>query len=303
MIDVSILAMSIKVFLEFFSQTQTEVIMSGTKSNTKSKNPTTITEAKLVETSTSLAAETKAESVDIATAYQVAKAQNEVLLALINRYFDFNETAMTQGFEFLNKLLVEGLDFAKANLESRDAHTEVRLEIELETSRHRQELEKDELANRHEIAMSQLSLDKSRQELDTKIRLQELAESQVNNSERHNLEKVRQHLRNLETLAELRKNDSNHEMPEIWKDSFLAEAGIQNINAPISTEESSIAEQKDAVTEKLKEWGYLDSPMTKDAANSIENIITTTTFSNKKSIEKAAKKETTPKKPKGTPKV
>lgn len=277
--------------------------MSGTLKTNMKKSVAPTTETKSVEAGKSVISETKVESVDLTVAYQVAKAQNEVLLALINRYFDFNETAMTQGFEFLTKLLVEGLDFAKANLESRDAHTEVRLEMELETSKHRQELEKDELANRHEIAMSQLSLDRSKQELDTKIRLQELAESQVNNSERHNLEKVRQHLRNLETLAELRKNDSNREMPEIWKDSFLAEAGIQNINAATTIDESSVTEQTASVTEKLKEWGYLDSPMTKDAANSIENIITTTTFSNKKSIEKAAKKEATPKKPKGTPKV
>jgi hypothetical protein len=247
--------------------------------------------------STHIVAETQTESLDIGVAYQVAKAQNEVLLALIHRYFDFNETAITQGFEFLNKLLTEGLDFAKNNLESRDAHTEVRLEMELEESKHRQEIEKEKLANQHEIARIDLGLSKARQEIDTKIRLQELAESKS----RYNLERTEQNLRNIERLAELRKTDPNHEISEIWSASFF-EDEIEN--ATDSNDGSNTTEdQTIKVTEKLAEWGFLNSPMTKDAVNNIEDIITNVTAASKKATEKPTKKEPSAKKVKNTPKI
>ena len=274
--------------------------MSGTLKTNMKKSVAPVTETKATETSTSTSttATTPRESFDITTAYQVAKAQNEVLLALINRYFDFNETAITQGFDFLGKLLAEGLDFAKASLESKDAHTEVRLEMELEESKHRQELEREKLGNQHEIALIDLGLSKTRQELDVKARLQELAESKA----RHNLEQNEQALKNLERLTELRKADPNRETPELWDSTFLAQHNIQNINAPTENAADTV-EQTAKVTEKLKEWGFLDSPLTKDATSNIENLITTVSFSNKKATDKAVKKESTPKKPKGTPKA
>ena len=248
-------------------------------------------------TVTNVAAETQTESLDIGVAYQVAKAQNEVLLALIHRYFDFNETAITQGFEFLNKLLAEGLDFAKANLESRDAHTEVRLEMELEESKHHQELEKEKLANQHEIAMIDLGLNKARQEIDTKIRLQELAEARS----RHKLERTEQTLRNLERLAELRKADPNHEISELWSASFF-EDEIENANG-LNDESTTTEDQTTKVTEKLAEWGFLNSPMTKDAVNNLEDIITSVTATSKKVADKSNKKAPAVKKSKNTPKV
>lgn len=266
------------------------------------KAATPITETNTVESSTSTTTETKASSLDLTVAYQVAKAQNDVLLALINRYFDFNETAITQGFEFLGKLLSEGVDLAKATIESKDAHTEVRLEIELEESKHRQELEKERLGNEHEIALIDLGLAKTKQELNVKTHLQELVESKA----RHNLQQTEQALKNLEKLTELRKLDPNHEIPELWDSTFTAQATIQNINAPAEESVADTEDQVAKVTEKLKEWGYLDSPLTKDATKNIENIFTTVTFPSKKATDKAdkvAKKEATPKKPKGTPKA
>lgn len=112
----------------------------------------------------------------------VTLAQNQVLLSLINRYFDLQESAIVQGMEFLNRLITEGVDLAKISLENSAARFEISSENTHELALKHAKLERKKLdaeieraKNRVRLEASEIQANRCKSQIDRReFRLKEL---------------------------------------------------------------------------------------------------------------------------------
>jgi len=132
----------------------------------------------------------------------VTLAQNQVLLSLINRYFDLQESAIVQGMEFMNRLITEGVDLAKISLENSAARFEISSE------------------NTHELALKHAKLEAKKFEADqersrARTRL-EASEMQANRCKTQ-LERRDFRLKELQVLNDMILNNNSEALQDALK--------------------------------------------------------------------------------------
>jgi hypothetical protein len=252
--------------------------------------------------------------VDVQTAYHLVKAQNDVLLSLIKRYFDFQETAVTQGFEFFNRLLTEGIDLAKTKIESQDAHTEVHLEIQLEETKQRIARETEESERRYELQLNeqeQRKKEKEWEQVKQEFELKSRAAHEQRSADEYAQARKERELDLLEKLLELRAKDPNHEHPELWERSSEESNTSSPIESaandkflqiyswykdPTQNPSNDIHVKTEDVKKKLADWGFTTNNLTKSGLSETieksvkESLVKTETSESAKSVAKAEEK-------------